>query len=102
MTTAGRPAFSLIPGGLSLVPNAPATPTANAARSVPRIVAAAQQWAALMIQTGHADRLTLANDDLTELDHATLALLDSVDEYESHAAGLIPSEHQQGPAATLW
>lgn len=98
MTRAGRPVLSLIPGGLSIVPNAPASPTQNAARSVPRIVAAAQQWAALMIQSGHADQLGLDGD---ELDQATLALLDSVDEYEAHSAGIFPGE-QQGPAATLW
>lgn len=93
----GRPALSLIPGGLSIVPNAPATPTANATRSASRVVAAAQQWAAMMIETGHADRL-----DDTELGQATLALLDSVNEYEGHSAGIFPSEQQQGPAATLW
>ncbi|HET9144135.1 hypothetical protein [Actinophytocola sp.] len=60
-------------------------------------MAAAQQWAALMIQTGHADQLVA-----TELGQATLALLDSVDEYEAHSAGIFPGEHQQGPAATLW
>lgn len=95
----GRPALNLIPGGLSIVPNAPATPTANAARSASRILAAAQQWAAMMIESGQADRLTL---DGSELDQAALALLDSVDEYEAHAAGLIPREQQQGPAAGLW
>lgn len=95
----GRPVLSIIPGGLSLVPNAPASPTVNAARSVPRIVAAAQQWAAMMIQSGRADQLDLGGG---ELEQATLALLDSVDEYEAHTAGIFPSEQQQGPAATLW
>ena len=98
MTAAGRPEFHLLPGGLSLVPNAPATPTQNAARSVPRIVAAAQQWAALMIQSGRAETLDFYGDELTQ---ATLALLDSVDEYEAHSAGIFPGE-AQGPAATLW
>lgn len=99
MIARGRPALSLIPGGLSSVPNAPATPTANAARSASRIVAAAQQWAAMMIQSGQANALKL---DGTELDQTALALLDSVDEYEAHTAGLIPREQQQGPAAGLW
>lgn len=99
MTRAGRPALSLIPGGLSLVPTAPPAPTANAPRSAARIVAAAQQWAALMIESGRADHLGL---DASELERATLALLDSVDEYEAHSAGMVPREHEQGPAATLW
>lgn len=99
MIARGRPVLSLIPGGLSIVPNAPAAPTANAARSASRIVAAAQQWAAMMIQSGQANALKL---DGTELDQTTLALLDSVDEYEAHAAGMIPREQQQGPAAGLW
>ena len=99
MTTAGRPMLSVIPGGLSLVPMAPSAPTANATRSATRIVAAAQQWAAMMIQSGRADRLAL---DGPELEQVTLALLDSVNEYEAHSAGLIPRDHEQGPAATLW
>lgn len=99
MTRAGRPALSLIPGGLSLVPTAPPAPTVNAPRSATRIVAAAQQWAALMIESGRADQLGL---DGSELERATLTLLDSVDEYEAHTAGLIPRDQEQGPAATLW
>jgi hypothetical protein len=103
VTRAGRPALSLIPGGLSLVPLASPAPTVDAprspARSAARIVAAAQQWAALMIETGRADRLAL---DGPELEQVTLALLDSVDEYEAHAAGMTSREHEQGPAATLW
>lgn len=91
--------LSVISGGLSLVPMAPPAPTANATRSAARIVAAAQQWAALMIQSGRADRLAL---DGSELEQVTLALLDSVDEYEVHSAGLISREHGEGPAATLW
>jgi hypothetical protein len=97
VTRAGRPALSLIPGGLSLVPMAPPAPTANAARSAARIVAAAQQWAALMIESGRAEQLADS-----ELGGATLALLDSVDEYEAHAAGMVPRDDEQGPAATLW
>lgn len=93
----GRPVFSVIPGGLSIVPLAPRSPTENAARSATRVVAAAQQWAALMISSGRADRLAD-----TELGQATLALLDSVDEYEAHSAGMIVREDEQGPAATLW
>jgi hypothetical protein len=95
----GRPALSLIPGGLSTVPNAPATPTDNAARSALRIVAAAQRWATMMIESGQAEGLTL---DGPELDQVALALLDSVDEYEAHSAGLIPREQQRGPATGLW
>lgn len=99
MTLAGRPGLTLIPGGLSQVPLAPAMPTANAARSATRVVAVAQQWAALMIETGQADRLGMNG---SELEQMTLALLDSVDEYEAHAAGVVPREHEGGPAATLW
>jgi hypothetical protein len=52
-----------------------------------------------MIESGRADQLAL---DGTELEQVTLALLDSVDEYESHVAGMMPGEQQQGPALTLW
>ncbi len=99
MTRTGRPALNLIPGGLPLVPLAPSTPTANAPRSASRIVAAAQQWAAMMIESGRVDQL---DPDASELGRATLALLDSVNEYEAHAAGMIPRGHGEGPAATLW
>ena len=95
----GRPALSVIPGGLSIAAAAPPTPTLNAARSVPRIVAAAQQWATLMIASGRADQL---DPDGSELEQATLALLDSVDEYEAHQEGLVAREQQRGPVAGLW
>src|ERR687898_2292341 len=97
MTGAAGPALSLIPGGLSLVPPASPAPAVNAPRSAARVVAAAQQWAALIVESGRADALVPVDSEINRL---TFVLLDAVNEYEAHAAGMIPREHEQGPAVT--
>ena len=52
-----------------------------------------------MIEHGRADLLAPLERD--ELDTATLALLDSVSEYEARAAG-VPPRTDEDPTATLW
>lgn len=70
-------------------------PVDNAARSAHRVLSSAQDLAALLLRTGGVERL----DRTTEEGRALLALLDAVDEYEGHAAGLPPDA--RGPV-TLW
>lgn len=82
MTAAGRPVLRVINGGLSLNDLPP-----SAARSAFHVVAVAQQWAALMIESGEADRLLASDSELAKLH---FRLLDAVSELEGSAAGVQP------------
>jgi hypothetical protein len=80
VTAAGRPVLRLINGGLSIT-DLPK----GSARSAFHVVEVAQQWAALMIESGEAERLLASNSELAKL---CFRLLDAVNELEGSAAGV--------------
>jgi hypothetical protein len=95
VTTAGRPVLRLLPGGLSEL-----TVGKGAARSAFHVVEVAQEWAALMIESGEAERLLESDSELAKLH---FRLLDAVAELDGYAAGVQPPpyrDNDEGPAAT--
>jgi hypothetical protein len=72
----------VINGGLSLTDLPP-----GSARSAFHVVEVAQQWAALMVESGEAERLLGERSELAQL---CFRLLDAVNELEGSAAGVQP------------
>ncbi len=87
MTAAGRrPSLRVINGGLSIEDLG-----RGSARSALHVVEVAQAWAALMIESGEAERLLASNSQLAALH---FRLLDAVAELDGSIAGVQPPPYR--------